>query len=198
LKESSRKMPRSLESDSALSRSFMFSALAESFANAGKLDQANSLIERAAVTVRDNGEKYVASEILRVRGSMRLKQAGSQTRSETETALREAIQFFREAMETARSTGAKVLELRAAVDCSEALLRLGCADEARQNLKSAYGWFQEGLDSPDLTAAQRLCQRRIKSTSVRRSKNASVRGASRPPRGGLLVSLGQASVVSAG
>ena len=47
------------------------------------------------------------------------------------------------------------------------------------------------------TLSDLTCQHRRESTSEDRSKNASVRDASRPPRGGLLVSLIQASVVSA-
>jgi hypothetical protein len=55
-------------------------------------------------------------------------------------------------------------------------------------------WMIEHIPYP----RHEQCQHRSKSTSVRRSKNASVRDARRPPRGGLLVSPGQASVVSAG
>jgi predicted ATPase len=61
-----------------------------------------------------------------------------------------------QALDVARRQQAKVLELRAAVSLSRLWQGQGKHEEARQLLAPVYGWFTEGLDTPDLEEAKML------------------------------------------
>ena len=60
------------------------------------------------------------------------------------------------ALATARRQKAKSLELRAATSLARAWSELGKRPEARDLLGSVYGWFTEGVDTPDLNEAGAL------------------------------------------
>ena len=60
------------------------------------------------------------------------------------------------ALELARQQGAPSLELRAATSLADHWLGLGRDAEARGLLAPIYGWFTEGLDTPDLKGAKAL------------------------------------------
>ncbi|ESZ21432.1 hypothetical protein X737_04670 [Mesorhizobium sp. L48C026A00] len=57
------------------------------------------------------------------------------------------------ALEIARDQNAKSFELRAALSLAKLWRDLGRHAEAREVLAPFYGWFTEGLDTPDLVAA---------------------------------------------
>lgn len=63
---------------------------------------------------------------------------------------------FREAIDLARSTGAKAWELRATISLTHLLDDQGRRKEARWMLAEIYGWFTEGFDTPDLKDARAL------------------------------------------
>jgi predicted ATPase len=63
---------------------------------------------------------------------------------------------FRAALDIARAQQAKSLELRAAVSLARLLQEQQRLDEARGLLAPLYGWFTEGLDTPDLKDAKAL------------------------------------------
>jgi len=69
---------------------------------------------------------------------------------------RDADAAFRHAIETARRQSTKSWELRAVTSLARLLGRNGKRAEARQALAEVYGWFTEGFDTADLTAARIL------------------------------------------
>ena len=68
----------------------------------------------------------------------------------------EAQSCFQPAVEIARNQSAKSLELRATMSLARLLNGQGKRDEARAMLAEIYGWFTEGLDTPDLKDAKAL------------------------------------------
>jgi len=60
------------------------------------------------------------------------------------------------AVAAADELDAKYWKLRAATPLARLWRDQGRADEARALLAPLYGWFSEGLDSPDLVAAKTL------------------------------------------
>ena len=73
------------------------------------------------------------------------------------TALAQA--FTRRAIEMARGQQAKSWELRATVSLCRMWQQQGRREEARQRLAEIYGWFTEGLDTPDLREARALLEK---------------------------------------
>jgi class 3 adenylate cyclase/predicted ATPase len=119
---------------------------AAAFIEAGDAGQGAALLTEAFQIMDSNDERWYEAELLRLQG-VNLKR-----RSPKRTA--EAGACFERAVEVARSQGARLFELRAAV----ALSRLRCAPEQRKRrtslLGSIYGRFAEGFDSPDLKEAR--------------------------------------------
>jgi tetratricopeptide (TPR) repeat protein len=161
LKSSPRQPPKVVDSDDGISQTYMYSALAESFARAGKIDRANSLLDKAAELASRNQERYVEPEIHRVLGDTILKRAEFQhmTTPLVENSYLEAEQCFRRAIELANNAHAKMLELRATVSLAQLWARTGRTDEARRLLTQTYDWFSEGFDVPDLRDARALGER---------------------------------------
>ena len=60
------------------------------------------------------------------------------------------------ALAVARRQGTRGFELRAAVSLGRLLGAQGRRNEARDLLAPVYGWFTEGLDTPDLKDAKTL------------------------------------------
>jgi hypothetical protein len=63
---------------------------------------------------------------------------------------------LQQALDTARSQKAKVLELRAAVCLSRLWQPQGKRHAAQQLLAGVYAWFTEGIESVDLQEAKTL------------------------------------------
>ena len=63
---------------------------------------------------------------------------------------------FRQAINTARSQQAKLLELRATVSLQHLHLAQGKIVRSDQRLPNIYEWFREGFDTPDLQEGQPL------------------------------------------
>ena len=59
-------------------------------------------------------------------------------------------------LELARKLGARSLELRAATSLAREWGATGRRHAARELLSSVYGWFEEGLRSPDAQRAREL------------------------------------------
>ena len=64
--------------------------------------------------------------------------------------------LLRQAIEVARRQQARLSELRSATRLAERFLEQGRQGEARSLLAPLYGWFTEGLDTPDLIAAGKV------------------------------------------
>ena len=93
------------------------------------------------------GERFWEPELLRLRGELHIAQ-------DPRCAASEAEQAFREAIEHARSQGAMLLALRAAVSLGRSLRRAGRVGEARSHI---FGMSQDlqhwtGLDMDEANA----------------------------------------------
>jgi predicted ATPase len=103
-----------------------------------------------------NDERYVESEIDRIRGELKLKQVSgpSSDQVEVRAAEAEAEQSYIKAIEVARRRGAKSLELRAAISLSRMYLSRGRDTDAQEILRPIHDWFAEGFECLELKAAR--------------------------------------------
>lgn len=112
-----------------------------------------AVIDEGLALVEHSGLCHFEAEMWRLQGEL-LREAGAR--------VQKAEDSFRRALEVARGQEARLWELRAAT----ALVRLLEAEsnradarhEARQALAEVYGWFTEGLDTPDLIEACALLE----------------------------------------
>ena len=123
-------------------------ALAEAQAKAGHVDQGLASLAQALAFVKDTNECQLEAELYRVRGELQLAQGHDE----------EAELSFDRAIQIARHQSAKSWELRATVSLCRLWRRQGRREEARQRLAAIYGWFTEGLGTPDLMEARALLQ----------------------------------------
>jgi adenylate cyclase len=72
--------------------------------------------------------------------------------------LSEAETCFRQAIDITRQQSAKSLELRAITSLSRLWQQQGKNTQAQDKLAKIYGWFTEGLDTPDLKEAKSLLE----------------------------------------
>jgi len=121
---------------------------AAAFIEAGDAGQGAALLTEAFQIMDSNGERWYEAELLRVQGMVLATNSPSR--------IAEAEACFENAINVARSQGARLFELRAAV----ALSRLQCAPEQRKRrtalLGSIYRRFTEGFDTADLEEARSL------------------------------------------
>jgi predicted ATPase len=118
--------------------------LAEAELLSGNFEQA----EEALAGTEEIGNRWWWAEFLRLRGDLH--------RSGPVRDRAAAEQSYREAIAVARGQQAKALELRAATGLARLWRDDGRPDEARDLLAPVYGWFTEGLDTPDLVEAKAL------------------------------------------
>jgi predicted ATPase len=118
--------------------------LAEAELLSGNFEQA----EEALAGTEEIGNRWWWAEFLRLRGDLH--------RSGPVRDRAAAEQSYREAIAVARGQQAKALELRAATGLARLWRDEGRPDEARDLLAPVYGWFTEGLDTPDLVEAKAL------------------------------------------
>jgi class 3 adenylate cyclase/tetratricopeptide (TPR) repeat protein len=118
--------------------------LAEAQALEGNLIEALATIEQ--VLEANPEERLFRPEALSLQAELRVKlgQSGA------------AEAGFHEAIDLARKTGAKGLELRATMSLARLLDHQGRRDEARAMLAEIYNWFTEGFDTADLKDAKAL------------------------------------------
>lgn len=96
-----------------------------------------------------NGDNVWRAELYRVRGDLLLLSDPDGLEAET---------WFLRAIETAREQHAKSLELRAMLCLARLRWQRGNPAAARGPLAEIYGWFTEGLDTPDLREAASLLE----------------------------------------
>jgi predicted ATPase len=121
--------------------------IAEAHLRASQLDDALSTLDRAA-EMSASGACHYQAELHRLRGEVLRKTAENA----------EAVAWFRQAIETARSQQAKSLELRAATSLARLWAEQGERRQARELLMPVYGWFTEGFDTADLEDAKALLE----------------------------------------
>ncbi|MCI0392484.1 MAG: protein kinase [Acidobacteria bacterium] len=141
-----------------LARPHFLGLIAEGLRRSGKVNEALQVVDEAVKEVENTGDSYYESELHRLKGEMILQAAkdiphpfapGIYPAGEAESS-------FQRALNVAQQQGAKMFELRATASLSTLYLQLGKQNEAQQRLSDVYGWFTEGLDTPDLIEAKSL------------------------------------------
>jgi predicted ATPase len=126
----------------------LLALLAQGHARAGRPVAGLDLLADALDRVVRTGGRWLEAELHRLRGELLL------ALPERDQGAAELC--FRRAVAVAREQGARTWELRAATS----LARLRCGQdrraEGRDLLAPAYGWFTEGLHTPDLQEARSL------------------------------------------
>ena len=103
------------------------------------MDDAFQIVERT-------GERWFTAELNRCKGQLLLRQGHSDA----------AEDLYRKALSIAQEQEAKLWELRAAASLARLWRDQGKRADARDLLAPVYGWFTEGLDTPDLIVAKAL------------------------------------------
>lgn len=133
-------------------RTYFLALLAEALAREGHVDEGLGALAEALALMHSTGEAFHGAELHRLQGEFLLRKAA------TEIACREAEVCFRRALTVARRQQAKSLELRAAMSLTRLYQKLDRQSEARPILAECYGWFTEGLATPDLKEANVLLE----------------------------------------
>ena len=139
--------------------------LAEACGLAGRIDEAFQALADGLVDIQKSEERWWEAELNRLRGEL--------FRSEEVNHSAEAEACFHRAIEIARGQRARALELRAAVSLGRLWRDQGRRDDAHRLLTGVYGWFTEGLDTPDLRTARSLSDELSQVGRVRRAVSSS-------------------------
>ncbi len=128
---------------------FLF-VLAEMRLTIGDPAGASRSVEEALAIIQEGGDRTFWTELLRVRAEIAL------ARSAADDAEVEAR--FREAVEVSRNQEARLSELRSATRLSTILCSCERQNDALDLLAPVFGWFTEGMDTPDVIAARELLE----------------------------------------
>jgi predicted ATPase len=141
-----------------LAHTWARSAIAEALGNLGQIDIGLALLAEARELMERNDERYMESEIYRIHGELKLRQAASINSNPANVAKgeSEAEQSFLKAIEISRARGAKALELRATISLSRMLVNKDRPAEALRLLQPIHDWFSEGFDWPELKEAKSI------------------------------------------
>jgi class 3 adenylate cyclase/predicted ATPase len=121
---------------------------AETCLRAGDPDAVRSALDIAFMVKDEVGERCWEAEMQRLRGELSLV-ANEGNESEAE-------HRFKDALQTARSQGARSFELRVAMSLARLWQKQGKHQDALELLTPVYDWFTEGLDTGDLKEAKSL------------------------------------------
>jgi predicted ATPase len=141
-----------------LAHTWARSTIGEALGNLGQIDIGLALLAEARELMERNDERYVESEIHRIRAELKLKQVARRSSAPADVlkVKSEAERSFLKAIEIARERSAKTLELRAATSFCRMLMSEGRQPEALRLLQPIHDWFSEGSDWPELLAAKFL------------------------------------------
>jgi predicted ATPase/DNA-binding winged helix-turn-helix (wHTH) protein len=123
-------------------------ALVQGLATLGRMAEAMGLIDETILSVSVNGDACYAPELLRVKGGLLLSMP-EPSRSDAETC-------FVRSLELSRRQGARAWELRAALDLATLWAHEERIKSARALLQPVFDRFEEGSNTADLRAAERL------------------------------------------
>jgi len=138
--------------------------LAAACATCGRVEEGLAAVAEARAVADSTGSHYWDAELSRLRGTLLLSGSSATRRPSVRRASAppqheaEAESCFTSALATARRQGARMLELRAAVDVARLWRDRGRATEAHALLSDVYGGFAEGFETADLTEARRLLE----------------------------------------
>jgi tetratricopeptide (TPR) repeat protein len=126
-------------------RVFCLCVLARLYGAAGYFDEGLAVLEAIS---SENRKAFYAPEIHRLEGELRAKIPSADPAT--------VESCFHTALTLAAERAEKSLELRAATSLAKLWRSQGRHAEARELLAAIYGWFNEGLDLPDLKNAKIL------------------------------------------
>jgi predicted ATPase len=129
-----------------MERPFFLLLQARLHGQSGDLERGLQLLDEALNFIEKTEGRWCEAEVYRCQGEL--------YELNGEDILAEAA--FRRAMETARRQSARMLELRAALALGRMWLRQGKCTQAKSLIAPLFGWFKEGLDTPDLQDARLL------------------------------------------
>lgn len=150
VKQSHRGLTRAQKSGVGWGRPYLLGLLADACGLAGRTEEGVRVLGDALGIIRSTDERFCEPELYRLRGELLL--AGEN--GGPHAASSEAEDCLLLAMKIARRQSAKSWELRAALSLSRLWQRQGKMQQAQQALASVYGWFSEGLDTPDAQDAR--------------------------------------------
>jgi predicted ATPase len=126
-------------------------ALAEALTKAGRLDEAQAVLDEAIEESRETDGTWWLPELMRVRGEhMALKWSNR---------VDEAEKIYREALAVAQAGGAKGWQLRLTMSLARLWSDTGREGDALRLLEGEYQSFREGLETDDLVAAAALIRK---------------------------------------
>lgn len=123
--------------------------MAQVLAKSGRVKEGINALRRASEVLELKDERYFEAEIYRVKGELVLQTSGPR---------KEAIGYFRQAIQTAERQGARSLKLRAALSLARCAELFQTPNPARE-LEATYLTFEEGFDTRDLQEARIVLQR---------------------------------------
>jgi predicted ATPase len=121
--------------------------MAEGFGRAGRIADALAAVEQAIERSEHTGERWLITELLRIKGELLQDAQGAAPLAED---------HFRQALDWARRQGALSFELCAATSLARLLRDQGRSADSVALLQPVYDRFTEGFDTPDLKAAKAL------------------------------------------
>jgi class 3 adenylate cyclase/tetratricopeptide (TPR) repeat protein len=133
---------------SLITMSCMLSLIAQAQARFGRYSEASVTIGETLTFIEETGERHYEAEVHRIKGELLLAQNLS--------AVSQAEESFRKAIDIARRQNGKSWELRATTSLARLLRDTNRGDEARTMLAEIYNWFTEGFDTADLKDAKAL------------------------------------------
>ena len=145
-------LTRAQDSGSVWGRPYLLGLLADAYGLAGQTEQGLDALVEALGIIRTTDERFCEPELYRLRGELLL--ARERGPSSSQVLSSEAEDCLLLAIKIARRQSAKSWELRAALSLSRLWQRQGKTQQAQHVLESVYGWFSEGLDTPDAQAAK--------------------------------------------
>ncbi len=125
-----------------------FTLLAEVYGLAGKVKDGLDILDDLLAVVERTGGRFWEAELHRLKGEL-LLQKSSANQTETETC-------YQQALSIAQNQQAKSWELRAAISLARLWQSQDKHHEAHDLLAPVYGWFTEGVDTPELEEAKAL------------------------------------------
>lgn len=132
---------------SRVAHTFLYFVVTEDMLFLNRCDEAAALLEQTWARMEKSSESFLAPEYFRLTGKL------SQLRGEP---MEQAIAHFRKALERARRSETRGLELRAANDLAGALAGQGEAEEPLNLLDGVLKCFAETDDSSDFRQAKLL------------------------------------------
>ena len=128
-----------------LYRPYYFGILGDTCRAVDRIEDGLGFVDRGLNLVLTHDTQWCLAELHRVKGEL------LRARGEPLAAIEEC---FNSAIKIAQEQSAKLWELRATTSLARLWHSHGKSSEARARLASIYGWFTEGFDSADLTAAK--------------------------------------------